>query len=288
MTNQSNQYNQYNQENQMNQNYQQFQTTQTFQNNQTQVTQTNQRTTRKTNNGVLYWVSFTFVVATIFFSSWNIGITFGELLNSISFKSDTPSKIDIGNIDNVMESIDIVDDSVDSAKVKEILNIIGIYSNNQNDAYNQQSVLIDVNGRIDSIASSYSKRMLIFYYAYNNNLLSDISSSDYALCTNGCYGITLDVYNDIARKFGITDKPEQLFNSKYIYDYFYMFDKNDSSNTYKLKHNVSVEDQANDIIVTDNLRLTRVDNGNVDVRIITYTFKLNSNNEYYLYSVNVE
>lgn len=249
---------------------------------------TNQNKTRKTNNGVLYWISFTFVVALIFFSSWNIGITFGELFDSISFKSDNEEQFNIGNIDNVMESIDIVDEAFDNSKTRELLNIIGIYSNNQSDAYSQQSILVDVNGKISNISSSYGKRMLIFYYAYNNDLLSEIRHSDYALCTDGCYGITIDTYYDIARKFGITEKPEQLFNSKYIYNYYYMFDKNGYNGTYKLKHNLSVEEQGNDVIITDNLRLTRNDNGNVDVKIITYTFKLNSNNEYYLYYVNAE
>lgn len=249
---------------------------------------TNQNNTRKTQNGILYWVSFTFVVALIFFSSWNIGITFGELFDSISFNSKETEQFNIGNIDNVLESIDIVDESFDSSKVRELLNIIGIYSNNHDDKYNQQSVLVDVNGIVSNISSSYSKRMLIFYYAYNNGLLSEISRSDYALCTDGCYGLTIDNYYEIAHKFGINDRPEQLFNSKYIYDYYYMFDKNDYTSTYKLKHNVSVEEQAKDVVITDNLRLTRNDNGSVDVRIVTYTFKLNTNGEYYLYSVNVE
>lgn len=275
MTNQNQQLNQ-------NQNQQQNQ-----QRQQQQQYQQQQQQYQKSKNGALYWVSFTFVVALIFFSSWNIGITLGDLLGSISHKSDNDVHFNIGNIDNVMESIDIVNESFDNEKVKELLNIIGIYSNNHNDRNNQQSILIDTHGEIKDIDSAYKKKMLIFYYAYNNNMLSTISSSEYTLCTNGCYGLTKDAYYTIANKFGIKDEPENLFNSKYVYNYYYMIEKNNFKGNYKLKHNISVDEELNDIVITDNLRLTRLDNGSVDVKIIKYTFKLN-NNEYYLHSVVAE
>ncbi len=169
-------------------------------------------------------------------------------------------------------------ETLSDSDIKNIYNIIGI--NDDSDACGVQSILTQVDGRIGNL-SNKDKYELLYFYAYNNKLTTSISSSDYEECSSyggECVSITKENYDKIARLYDITDKPEQLFDSSNIYKDKYIFDLPEC-NIEKYTHDTKYEKVNDEVIVTDNVTIGD------EKQTITYTFKINQNKEYYLFSI---
>lgn len=100
-----------------------------------------------------------------------------------------------------------------------------------------------------------------------------------------CYWLSFDNYKKITKKYGITNDGSDFFKYTYNNEYYVFyndragidpFDPNYEQRTYKK--------EKNDIIVTSKWHGYNHENTTNEERIFTFTFKRNSDKEYYLYS----
>ena len=141
------------------------------------------------------------------------------------------------------------------------------------------------NRNIDSM-SDYAILHLIYNYALKNNMTTTISGSEVSSCDAGagyCDAITKEVYDKIAKKYGIKTSADSLFDSEDKYKNYYLFLFGGVSSMYeKVSDKLTFDLKNDDILVTYTIKS---DEG-TDVKIV-FTFKSN-NKDVYLYSFDVE
>ena len=196
---------------------------------------------------------------------------------------------------------------IDSTTKKELLDILGLTETGltKGNAFGIQMLLLnfDVNKEIIINNLSQAKKLDIIATYSNDELIKQISDDDTPLCPDGCFGISEDNYNKIAKKYGITDNINSIFNSNLNYnnsDRYYYLGKykdlylfnNASASLFDeasetIKDNYKMEIKDDDIYVTYTLDYYETYSENIN-KTATYTFKQNNDNSFYLYSVYIK
>ena len=115
--------------------------------------------------------------------------------------------------DYVVEKTIISGDSISSDIQAQLFNIAGIKVDDYDHDVSRLAIFYNVSGEVNNF-SSYDKEEIIWDYARNNELTTHISGDEYESCAAGsgqCLAISVDNYNIIAKKYGITDNGDDLF-----------------------------------------------------------------------------
>ena len=219
-------------------------------------------------------------------------------------------KISNKNDSNINEK-EIDKNSVSEETTKKLLKLVGINELSGEIDYSDPNSIIyrlsEENGIISNLSNSL-KADLIFKYAYSNNLLGKVDGNENNICSGGsgsCPSLTTNEAYNIASKYNINNL-----------EFFEKFDDKDSkgwvSNIYtyndkylfiitggvifansKYKVTSSYIEDSDDIILTVKLTVNNIveekiaKENNISLgnnRIVKLTYKLDSNNNYYLYS----
>ena len=164
--------------------------------------------------------------------------------------------------------------------------------------YDIAKVFTDLNPgeyKVGDIGSELLNR-LFFNYAVSNSIELigiDSNGDQNHPCYEGvgsCFGITDESYKIIANAYDLSENPEDLLQK---YDGLYLI-KNFATidNPHEINDSLSINYNKNDIIVNYNIELKPTQdynsNGSTFNKIITYTFKMNMDNKYYLSNIKVE
>ena len=169
-----------------------------------------------------------------------------------------------------------------SAKVEdnnliEIYDILGI--NNVEETYTGLvKFLPSLNNEIDNLTLD-EKKQLVYWYAYQNNLLLDIVDPQSNLKYKG---IQIEVFDKIKSYYGIKEDYSTLFNSLMIKQNSVLYEELPLGEVNNIKHDLTSTIEKEDIIITDNSVLGSSENNNLVKQTIKYTFKKNADNKYYL------
>ena len=155
------------------------------------------------------------------------------------------------------------------------------------------------NGLVNEFDDSL-KKSIIIYYARNNNMLDQKYVEDtiyqnnkelYDYCEPGagfCFWLSFDDYKKIAKKYGITNDGSELFEKSYNNEYYvfwtgltiFTIDDGDTELTYK-----KINDDI--VVISNSYDYDRELEKWINYKC-TFTFKHNSDKEYYLYSVDTD
>ena len=169
-----------------------------------------------------------------------------------------------------------------SAKVEDN-NLIEIYDilwiNNVEETYTGLvKFLPSLNNEIDNLTLD-EKKQLVYWYAYQNNLLLDIVDPQSNLKYKG---IQIEVFDKIKSYYGIKEDYSTLFNSLMIKQNSVLYEELPLGEVNNIKHDLTSTIEKEDIIITDNSVLGSSENNNLVKQTIKYTFKKNADNKYYL------
>lgn len=228
---------------------------------------------RKKGNKFIAWIILIVLLVILLVASFVFGNDLLEVINLSKDKKD--NVIENSNVSNSNKEME---DKISEDELKKLYNIIGI--NDDSDSCGVQNILTQVSGSINNL-SNKDKYQIIYFYAYNNKLTTNISCSEYDMCEGyggECVSITKDNYEKVTSYYGIYDKPEQLFDATEIYKDKYIFEIPECKMD-KYTHDVKYKKENDDVIIIDNVSIED------ENQTITYTFKLNGNKEYYLDSI---
>ena len=213
-----------------------------------------------------YWFIIVFGVTFIISTAFNIGMKASDTLEE---------KENITSNKEVSEDI-----------VNRLLQVNGIYY----DDLLTQFILYNANGVINDKLDANEKSLLVYYYAKNTDMLIDITDDINGYCSKEepCKGISYSDFIIIEKVYGITNDPMMLFQKERMYNGYYLY-KNTSIETNNIinQSDFKAEYFGNDIILTGDIVIQELGTSEVENKKITYTFKLDRNNDYYLYSVSV-
>lgn len=200
--------------------------------------------------------------------------------NKSSDQNSNQEESNSNETSNVNSNVEEQPKEVSKETLNYLTNILGI----DKDSW-VQLTLYKVRGVVNEKLSTSEKHTLTYLYADTNNMLTKISGAQYNYCANGnCEGILKTDFTKIAKLYGITDDPTTLFKTEQIYGNYYIYEPGIGGVTSAKQTNVKANYSGNDIIVTTDLTISSPE-GEVDKEAMTYTFKLNNENNYYLYSV---
>lgn len=211
-----------------------------------------------------YWFIVVFGVTFIISTAVNIGI-----------KASTAVEEEEKSNDDKKVSEEIVD---------KLLQLNGVYYGDEL----TQLILYNTDGVLNDKLDANEKSLLVYYYAKNHDILVDITQDINGYCSieAPCKGIAYSDFVIIEKYYGITNDPIILFEKERMYNGYYLY-KNVSVETDSVisQTDFQAEYFGNDIILSGDLSVKNLETSEVETKKITYTFKLNKDNEYYLYSV---
>lgn len=253
--------------------------------NQEEISKNLYKKVKRKGHGPLYWliviVGVTFIIA----ASFNIGMKVGKMVEGNDITSDNKSSDQNSNQEesnsNETSNVEEQPKEVSQETLNYLTNILGI----DKDSW-VQLTLYEVQGVVNEKLSTSEKRILTYLYADTNNMLTKISGTQYNYCAtnDNCEGILKTDFTKIAKLYGITDDPTTLFKTEQIYGNYYIYEPGLGGAISAKQTNVKANYSGNDIIVTTDLTIYSPD-VEVDKKAMTYTFKLNNENNYYLYSI---
>jgi hypothetical protein len=233
----------------------------------------------KKNNGLLITIVILLILVVI-------GIGYVIYNNQLQTKGVTNNSV---NTQENKEEKEIVQ-TVDYITAEKLLKIVDIKDNEQ-DLYGIQSVLVDITGNVLNSLNNDNIQNIIFWYAQNNNMITKINGSEYNFCSAGlgyCNGIIENDAIMIAKLYGINDI-SKYYSNDLIYTRngtkFYLSNYDGDVCIKKIKHNLTLEYSDKNIIMKDNATITNTTENETKTKTIIYTFKVNSENNYYLDNV---
>ncbi len=255
--------------------------------NQEEVSKSTESKTKRKGHGPVYWliviVGVTFIIAASFNIGTKVGkIAEGDVSTGSSKKDESSNKVESNSNEasNITSNESATPKEVSQETLNYLLDILGINNNGW-----IQLTIYKVQGVVNEKLSVTQKHMLSYLYADDHKMLTDISGTEYSYCANGnCKGILKTDFAKIAKLYGITDDPVTMFKKEEIYKDYYLYTPGIGGVSSAKQTNVKASYSGNDIIVTTDLTVDTA--GEItDKKAMTYTFKLNNENNYYLYSV---
>ncbi len=260
--------------------------------NQEEVSKSTDSKTKRKGHGPVYWliviVGVTFIIAASFNIGTKVGkIAEGDVSTGSSKKDESSNKVESNSNEasNITSNEPATPKEVSQETLNYLLDILGI---NKSSESGDSWLLLDIykiQGVVNEKLNASSKHIITYFYADDHKMLTDISGSQYKYCESGnCKGILKTDFAKIAKLYGITDDPTTIFKAEQIYGNYYIYEPGVGGVTSVKNTNIKAAYSGNDIIVTTDLTVSSPD-GVTDKKAMTYTFKLNNENNYYLYSV---
>ena len=164
----------------------------------------------------------------------------------------------------------------------DIAGISGIYSESS-----LISTFINNDGKISDYDKD-TKKNIIYFNAAQESKLKYVKGDEYASCASGsgtCQGVSKEDYYEIAKKYNINDKFEDLYEGIYndIGLYYYGGTVDCGSN---VKQEASASYNDGNVVIIDNYVITGNKCTNIDkAGILKFTFNKLEDGTYALYSV---
>ena len=218
----------------------------------------------------VFWLLFVIGIFLVAASSYELGVTKGK---DESKKEEEPK---------VQVSGDVNEEIVDG-----LAKVAGITGTGEYDNYLQQ-LLVDVNGVVDEEVDNTTKTLLPYFYAANHNMLTTIDGSQNSFCKNGvgfCQALEKGRFASLARLYGVSDENSTLFDTNHTTEdsYLYTYVASPMQDIYT-HSNMTAKYDGEDIVITDDLTIKNISNV-VTEKKMTYRFKIDEFENYYLYSV---
>lgn len=255
------------------------------------------KVSKRKGHGPVYWLIVVVGVAFIVAASFNIGMKVGKMVEGNETSKDDTSNQN-SNVDsnsnadinsnltsNVTSNVETQPKTVSKETLNYLMDILGI--NNSSESGDNWLLLniYKVQGVLNEKLTTSDKHTITYLYADEHKMLTDINGTQYKYCANGnCKGILKTDFAKIAKLYGITDDPTTMFKSEQIYGNYYIYEPGLGGAISIKNTNIKAQYSGNDIIVTTDLTVSSPDSVS-DKKAMTYTFKLNSENNYYLYAV---
>ncbi len=135
-----------------------------------------------------------------------------------------------------------------------------------------------------------SKMLFLYFYLLNNDMIVTVSGDEYTNCQYGsgnCTAVSIETANAVAQN--LLNEDSNMFSSLEKYNNMYIFTYGGwTMGPRYISNNFSADYDSDGIVVLNEASILTTDNQLQDNLKIKYNFKLNSNNEYYLYSIAVE
>ena len=168
--------------------------------------------------------------------------------------------------------------------INELINIADLNTTATDEFF---APLLYNNGVINEFDNE-TKINIIYRYAKRNVTITEITGDAVDGCSDGgndsCDGIKISDFDNIAKKYGITD---YSFNGQ-TYEDMYLFSYGGNQTIYKsVSHNISTNKGEDGYTITDKLMFTAIDPSSIPNKEVVkeFTFKKNEDG-YYLYSIN--
>ena len=238
----------------------------------------------ETNNQTKNWITnvaiWAFVIGSmsfVMFSGFNIGMKFSDSINPTVKNEENNCTC---NSSEGTAKV-ITDELLD-----QLLAIAGVKAHGKN--IDDEVIFLNGNAEVSAVAPK-TRAYMIYKYAEYNDMLEIVPGSVYSNCRNTlgyCQGITVDNYNKIAKLYGAKDNPNTIFEPIMIFNNMYLYVYNKPAQTFIYTHDYSASYDNDDVVIVDNVSGVAINNTkNYVTREVTYRFKLDDNNEYYLFSV---
>lgn len=237
----------------------------------------------KEKRNILFYMIGIVVVVAMIAGSYFIGIEVGKQKresenNNSNSNKDTNSN---SNSSNVKEP----EKEVDSKTLQFLLDILGIKEQEKSDE-NLAIFFSGKNGVISEL-SLEDKKYLIFLYAFSKNMLGEVTGKEFPLCEAGsgsCQSLTQENFEKIKKLYGIKESLTEIFVPENIYKNQGLFYYRGFVSLDIKLENIKAIYSDKDIIVTMDF-MEMLDGETTSTKKMTYTFKLDKENNYYLYSV---
>jgi hypothetical protein len=232
------------------------------------------RNTKTLLTTVGLWAFIIASMSFVMFSGFNVGMKLTG-----GFNNTEPAGCTCNN-DVQGEAKVITEEMLD-----KLLAIAGVKVDGKNIDY--EVIFLNGNTEVSKVPLK-NKAFMIYKYAEYNNMLEYVSGEVYPFCKNingYCQAISVDNYNKIAKLYGIKDDPNLMFDAKMIFDNKYLYVYNKPAQTVTYTHDYSASFDNNDIVIIDNVSGVVINSKNYITKEVTYRFKLDDQNNYYLFSV---
>jgi hypothetical protein len=172
------------------------------------------------------------------------------------------------------------DETISDELLTELKTIALLDTKNDSYGYNP---LLKLNGSPNTLTNDQIE-FLIFSYAQRKNLLKEFKTMEACLGGSGvCYGIPKDNLNGVLKKYGITN-----FDSSSLREVegTLILGGGGDMVQHDLEHNITTVKNGDSIIITDKMDFILISTKEKDGKQTKeYTFKKNTDGEYYLSTV---
>ena len=253
-------------------------------NNQEEISRNSDEKIKRKGHGPVYWIIVIVGVTFIIAASFNVGMKLGKMAEGNDSLSDNKSSEQNSNREennsnetsNVNSNVEGQPKEVSQETINKLKDIIGV-----NDQWIQY-LLTSVQGSVNEKLNTANKQILIYTYAQSHNMFIEIKGNCGSL-GDTCDGLLNTNYDSIVKSYGITDAPNTLTLG--TYNNYYLFTSGLGSPLVNTKQsNFNATYNGNDVVLTTDCVQVSSDNKTIK-KSVTYTFKLNNENNYYLYSV---
>jgi len=223
----------------------------------------------------------------------------GFFNNNNGTNTNNGSVVEVGEKKDVLDLIGLTDKGYSRLDdyQKQIYNVSG---DNYIDYsfYNIAKIFMDLksgNYKVSDLEKDQLNRLIFNYATSHSILLENFDSNGEANhpCNKGtgsCLGINVEDYKKIAKLYGLSDNPSDVlnrYNDYYILDMFATVD-----NPHEIDDKIDIKYVNGDIEVKYDFSIKPTQdynsNGSTFNKNITYTFKKNSDKNYYLSNIIVE
>ena len=228
---------------------------------------------KKWTTNIAIWAFVIVSMSFVMYSGFNIGMRFSDRINSTTNEDNNCNCNAEGTAKVVTEE-----------KLNKLLAIAGIKANGKDIDY--EVIFLNGNAEVRAVKPS-NRAYMIYKYAEYNDMLEIVPGSVYSGCMNKlgyCQGITVDNYNKIAKLYGAKDDPTTIFEPSKIFNNMYLYVYQKPAQTYTYTHDYKAAYDNDDIVVIDNVVGINKNKKQI-TREVTYRFKMDETEEYYLFSV---
>ena len=120
-------------------------------------------------------------------------------------------------------------------------------------------------------------------------MLKEVTSEQSEYCQYGsgtCYAMTSSVYNQIAKIYGLSETAPELLGDLEKYNNMYLYGEIAyATNMDNIEHDFEIKYNNEDIVINDSVTYEDSETKETTIKQKTYTYKLRTDGNYYLYSI---
>lgn len=233
-----------------------------------------------------------------------------DVLFNNNINTNNTNTNNTSNNENSKETKDDTKKEITDNVKKELLKIVGLTENGYKRLDEETIRELELTGKDYADLSHYNVGKVFIFLDegnYNSNDLPTDVKKDIIKIVGFSEGlmkwinedtfsaaISQDNYKKIAKKYGFSEDGKTIFsNNEFENGYFLYMADGIIFVPYKIDDSVTFDSSENDIKLIYNVKLSDIDDKNPDPdknlnKKITFSFKQNTDNEYYLYNIDVK